>query len=193
MKNTLIIMLTVFVSSAAGAQDVCPEFANMVNVISYDGASAQELGMEQPNAKTKSKGGWGGPNQAIRLEGSTAKTAVKPTAAFAFKPLNAQVHPRQQIKLYPFKIKRKYRELMVGGKNAWGGSKDRKNKDNSVELRFEKISDGCYKVTAASGKFEPGEYAFSLSSVGMGAAGASVKGAGTADVAGQTWYGFSVK
>jgi hypothetical protein len=103
--------------------------------------------------------------------------------------MNANVHPNQQIKLYPFKTKKQYRELEVGGTRAMGGSKDKKSKDDSIELTFKKIRDGCYKV-APEAKLPKGQYAFSLGS------SADVEGTNAGwgtSTAGQVWFGFSVK
>jgi hypothetical protein len=91
--------------------------------------------------------------------------------------------------LYPFNTKKDYRELTVGGTNAWGGSKDKKAKDDSIELTFEKVSQGCYKVTPG-GALPKGEYAFSLGS------NADVQGTNAgwgSTVSGQVWFGFSIK
>ena len=48
-----------------------------------------------------------------------------------------QVHPAQQIKLYPFQTKKDFRELVVGGVNTFGGSKNRKSGDNAILLNVE--------------------------------------------------------
>ena len=189
MKNTLVIMLLVLFSSTASAEDLCPEFANMVNVISADGATSKELGMEKAVAKQKKKGLYRGHDTSVRLEDPGAKVAVKPSQSFSFKPFNANVHPAQQIKLYPFNTKKQYRELSVGGTNMWGGSKDKKAKDDSIELKFKKISEGCYKVTPG-GALPKGEYAFSLGS------SADVQGTTAgwgSSTSGQVWFGFSIK
>jgi hypothetical protein len=189
MKNTLIIMVLTLIASTVSAQDVCPEFANMVSVISEKGSSSQELGLEKAVAKQKKKGIYRGHDTSVRLEGPSAKVAVKPSQAFVFKPFNASIHPRQQVKLYPFNTKKDYRELSVGGTNMWGGSKDKKAKDDSIELTFEKVSQGCYKVTPG-GALPKGEYAFSLGS------NADVQGTNAgwgSTVSGQVWFGFSIK
>jgi hypothetical protein len=194
MKNTLIIILLALFSSIASAQDVCPEFVNMVSVISEDGAAGKELGMEKAVAKQRKKGIYRGYDNSVRLEAPTAKVSVKPSQSFAFKPFSASFHPAQQIKLYPFNTKKQFRELVVGGTNVFGGSKNKKAADNSIELSFEKISDGCYKVTPA-GALPKGQYAFSLASVGLGSS-ADVKGTSAgygSSTAGQTWLGFSIK
>ena len=81
------------------------------------------------------------------------------------------------------------RELAVGGMNNWGGTKDKKSQDSSIELKIEKISKGCYKVTSAV-ELQAGQYAFSLG------AAPDVQGtnAGWATTSqGQVWYGFSLK
>ncbi|MBW1905681.1 MAG: hypothetical protein JRJ24_10325 [Deltaproteobacteria bacterium] len=189
MKNTLIVLVLVLFSSTASAQDVCPEFANMVNVIGDDGAASKELGMEKAVAKQKKKGIYRGHDTSVRLEAPEAKVAVKPSQSFSFKPFHANIHPGQQIKLYPFDTKKKYRELSVGGTNMWGGSKNRKAKDDSIGLTFKKISDGCYKVTA-EGALPKGQYAFSLGS------SADVQGTNAGwgtSTSGQVWFGFSIK
>jgi hypothetical protein len=194
MRNTLIIMLVALFSSVASAEDVCPEFVNMVSVISADGAAGKELGLEKAVAKQKKKGIYRGHDNSVRLEAPTAKIAVESSQSFAFKPFNPSFHPAQQIKLYPFNTKKQFRELVVGGTNMWGGSKNKKSADNAIELSFEKISDGCYKVTAA-GTLPKGEYAFSLASVGLGSS-ADVKGTSAgygSSTSGQTWFGFSIK
>jgi hypothetical protein len=194
MKHTLILASVLLVSSNALAQDPCPEFANMVTLIADGGQSGKELGMEKPIAKQKKKGIYRGYDTSVRLEGVSAKVAAKASPAFAFKPINPNIHPAQQIKLYPFGPKKDYRELVVGGTNMWGGSKNRKSEDNSIGLSFEKIKDGCYKVTPDV-DLPKGEYAFSLSSVGQGSS-ADVKGTSAgygATVQGQVWFGFSIK
>ena len=196
MKHVLIVLAFALVSTPAGAQDACPEFANTINVIVDGGKSGKELGLERAIARNKKKGIYRGYHQSIRLEGASAKYAVKPTHSFAFKPFHTNIHPRQQIKLYPFKTSKGYRELMVGGTTHWGGSKDRKSGEDSIELEFEKIKDGCYKVTPAV-KLPPGEYAFSLAGTNLGSDGA-VQGTSTGrgasqSVEGQTWFGFAIK
>ena len=194
MKTTSILILLTLVSSTASADDVCPEFANMISVISENGASGKELAMEKAVAKQKKKGIYRGYDTSVRLEQPNASATVKPSQSFAFKPFSAQFHPRQQIKLYPFNTKKQYRELVTGGTTNWGGSKDRKSTDNSIPLKFKKISDGCYKVTPEV-TLPKGEYAFSLASVGMGTS-ADVKGTRAgfgSSVDGQTWFGFSIK
>ena len=189
MKNASTIMLIALFSSTAAAQDVCPEFANMVSVISDDGTAGKELGMEKAVAKQKKKGLYRGWDASIRLEGPSAKVSVKSSQSFSFRPMNEKVHPNQQIKLYPFSTKKKYRDLEVGGTRAWGGSKDKKAKDDSIELTFKKIKDGCYKLTPGV-KLPKGEYAFSLGS------SADVDGTNAgwgSSTAGQVWFGFSIK
>ncbi len=195
MKNTVLIIALTLFSSTASAQGLCPDFVNMVNVISPDGKKSQELGMEKAIAKQKKRGIYRGYDNSVRLDGSNSKTTVKPSQSFSFKPINASIHPAQQVKLYPFKAQKSYRELVVGGTNTFGGSKNRKSADNSVDLSFEKISDGCYKMTTAA-PLPPGEYAFSLGSIGVGGGGADVKGTNAgygSSTSGQTWFGFSVK
>ena len=179
-------------SSGAFAQDVCPEFANMVSVISADGKSSKELSMERAVAKQKKKGVYRGYDNSVRLDGSNAKVATKSRQKFAFKPINPQVHPAQQIKLYPFQAKKDYRELVIGGVNTFGGSKNRKSGDNSIPIELKKIKDGCYEITV-SAPLPVGEYAFSLGGQGSGA---DVKGTSAgygSTTQGQTWFGFSVK
>jgi hypothetical protein len=179
MKNTTIFMLLTLISSTASADDVCPEFANMVSAISENGASAQELGMEKAVAKQRKKGIYRGYDSSIRLEQPSASVSVKASQSFAFKP---------------FSTKKQYRELVVGGTTNWGGSKDRKSTDNSIPLKFKKISDGCYRVTPGA-TLPKGQYAFSLASVGMGSS-ADVKGTNAgfgSSVQGQTWFGFTIK
>ena len=194
MRITLIIMLVALFSSVASAADVCPEFVNMVSVISEDGAASKELALEKAVAKQRKKGIYRGYDNSVRLESPTAKVSVKSSQSFAFKPFNASFHPAQQIKLYPLNTKKQFRELVVGGTNTFGGSKNRKSADNSIDLSFEKISDGCYKVTPV-GALPKGEYAFSLASVGLGSS-ADVKGTNAgygSSTSGQTWFGFSIK
>ena len=193
MKHFLTVLAFALVSSSAGAQDVCPEFANTVNVIVKDGKAGKELGFERAIARQKKKGIYRGYDQSIRLEGASAKYAVSPKHSFAFKPFHTNIHPRQQIKLYPFKSSKGYRELSVGGTTAWGGSKDRKSGDSSVPLNFQKIKDGCYKITPAE-PLPPGQYAFSLAGANTESTGA-VQGTNAGwgqSVEGQVWFGFSI-
>ena len=189
MKNTLVFSLVTALFFAVNAQDICPEFANMVNALNADGQSAKELGMEKSIAKQQKKGLYRGWDNSIRLEGASAKVSVTSSPIFTFRPMNASVHPSQQIKLYPFNTEKQFRDLDVGGTNMWGGSKNKKAEDDSIDLTFERLSDGCWKVTP-SVNLPKGEYAFSL---GMNS---DVKGASAgmgSSVAGQTWFGFSVK
>ena len=194
MKHLLIVATIALFASSASAQDACPEFANMVTLITDGGKSSKELALEKPVAKQSKKGIYRGHDTSVRLEGLNAKVQATAESTFAFRPLSAQIHPAQQIKLFPFNSKRSYRELVVGGTNMWGGSKNRKASDNSVSLEFKKIKDGCYKITIPP-DIPKGEYAFSLASVGQGQS-ADVKGANAgygSSVQGQTWFGFSVK
>lgn len=195
MKLTPLITMFLFLSafSATGnAQDVCPEYANEVNAIIKGGTAGIALGLEDATVKQKKKGLYRGWDSSIRLSNSNAKIAFKKSTtppAFSFKPVNEAVNPRQQIKLYAMTSQKTYRELSVGGMNNWGGTKDKKSKDSSIELKFEKISKGCYKVTAAV-ELPAGQYAFSLG------AAPDVQGttAGWATSSqGQVWFGFSLK
>jgi hypothetical protein len=197
MKNTILLLVVGFAASGstasrASAQDVCPEFANMVSAISEDGKSSQELSMERAVAKQKKKGIYRGYDNSVRLEEGKSKVAVTSAQKFAFKPINPEVHPAQQIKLYPFKGEKSYRELVVGGTNTFGGSKNRKSTDNAIELKLKKIKDGCWEV-ATEAPLPAGEYAFSLGGQGSSA---DVKGTSAgygSTTQGQTWFGFSVK
>ena len=193
MKNTiLILVVALFASTAstASADDVCPEFANMVGAISEDGKSSEELGLERAVAKQKKKGIYRGYDNSVRLDGPKSKVTIKPTQTFAFKPINPEVHPAQQIKLYAFKSGKSYRELVIGGVNTFGGSKNRKSGDDAIAINLKKIKDGCWRVSAAK-PLPAGEYGFSLA-----AAGADVKGTSAgygSTTQGQTWFGFAVK
>jgi len=198
MKTSIRLLVVGFAismsatSSTASAQDVCPEFKNSISVISEDGKSGKELSPERAIAKQKKKGIYRGYDNSVRLEGAEAKLAVKPVQKFAFKPIDPEVHPSQQIKLYPFKGEKSYRELVVGGVNTFGGSKNRKSGDNSIALNFKKIKDGCYEVSTEA-PLPAGDYAFSLGGQGSSA---DVKGTSAgygSSTQGQTWFGFAVK
>ncbi len=189
MKFVLLILAVLLPSSFAEAQDVCPEFANIVNVIIKGGTAGKELAQERAIAKQKKKGLYRGWDQSIRLEGVSAKYAVKSTHAFAFKPAKDNIHPRQQIKLYAFKPSKGYRELIVGGTTQFGGSKDRRSQDDSIPLKFKKLGGGCYQVVSSS-PLPKGEYAFSL---GSGAEVQATNAGWGTDVEGQVWYGFAIK
>jgi hypothetical protein len=193
MKHIVAIAFVVLFAPVAEAQDVCPEFANSLNLITEDG-KAKELPLERAIARQKKKGIYRGYHQSIRLEGAAAKNSVKSNFAFAFKPFHTNVHPRQQIKLYPFESSKGYRELITGGTTHWGGSKDRKSGEGDIPLEFEKIKDGCYKVKPQA-QLPPGEYAFSLAGTSTDS-GAAVQGTSAGygeSVGGQTWFGFTVK
>ena len=190
MKNALLSLAVVSFCSTASAQDVCPEFVNQVSALSADGTKAVPLELERAVAKQKKKGIYRGFDNSVRLDGEVAKVAVTSTDAFVFRPLNPQIQPAQQIQLYLFKGAKKYRELVVGGVNVFGGSKNRKSGDQGIPLSFEKIKDGCYKVKPAT-PLPKGQYGFSLAAQGASVTGTSA-GYGTT-TQGQTWFGFSVK
>lgn len=192
MRSLLIVGALLLLASPAAAEDVCPEFANTVNVIVKDGTAGKELGMERAYAKQKKKGIYRGWDHSVRLEGGSAKYAVKPTHKFAFRPFHKSIHPKQQIKLYAFTPSKSYRELMVGGLNNWGGSKDKKSGDESIQLKFKKIEDGCYMVMAGA-ELPKGEYAFSLAGVDNDASVQGTSAGFGASVEGQVWYGFAIK
>lgn len=199
MNNTILPLLVGFtvsvftLSSTASAQDdLCPEFKNMVSVVSADGKSAKELSPERAIAKQKKKGIYRGYDNSVRLEGAQAQVTVKPNQKFTFKPMDPEVHPAQQIRLYPFKGQKSYRELVVGGVNTFGGSKNRKSGDNSMPLNLKKIKTGCYEISTAA-PLPAGFYAFSLGAQGSSA---DVKGTSAgygSNTQGQTWFGFAVK
>lgn len=195
MKNTILLFIIGFaisMSSSVRAQDLCPEFKNMISVISEDGKSSKELSPERAIAKQKKKGVYRGYHNSVRLEGADAKVTVKPSQKFAFKPIDPEVHPAQQIKLYPFKGEKSYRELVVSGVNTFGGSKNRKSGDNSIAVALKKIKDGCYEVSTET-LLPAGDYAFSLGGQGSSA---DVKGTSAgygSSTQGQTWFGFAVK
>ena len=144
------------------------------------------------SAKQTKKGIYRGYDNSVTLEGAESKVKVKATQKFAFKPLDPEVRPSQQIRLYPFKGEKSYRELVVGGVNTFGGSKNRKSGDNAIELTLKKIKDGCWEVSTAA-PLPKGDYAFSLGGQGSSA---DVKGTSAgygSTTQGQTWLGFEVK
>lgn len=198
MKNVIPLLVVGFAvstsatSSSATAQDLCPEFKNMVSVITGDGKSAKEMPQERAIAKQKKKGIYRGYDNSVRLEGAKAKYAVKPTQKFAFRPMDPEVQPAQQIRLYPFKADKSYRELVVGGVNTFGGSKNRKSDDSSIAIKFTKIKDGCYEVSAEA-PLPAGDYAFSLGAQGSSADVSGTSAGYGSTTQGQTWFGFSVK
>ncbi|MGB5284932.1 MAG: hypothetical protein WBN29_10510, partial [Polyangiales bacterium] len=96
------------------------------------------------------------------------------------------------IRLYPFKSQKSYRELVIGGVNTFGGSKNRKSGDNAIPIKLTKIKTGCYEVSTAA-PLPAGDYAFSLGAQGSSA---DVKGTSAgygSSTQGQTWFGFAVK
>ncbi|MGB5283963.1 MAG: hypothetical protein WBN29_05595, partial [Polyangiales bacterium] len=101
MKHTIFLFVLGFavsisaIPSSASAQDLCPEFKNMVSVISPDGKSAKELSPERAIAKQKKKGIYRGYDNSVRLEGAQAQVPVKPAQKFAVKPMDPEVHPAQ--------------------------------------------------------------------------------------------------
>ncbi len=171
---------------------MCPEFKNSVSVVSQNGDSAKEMTPERAVAKQKKKGIYRGFDNSVRLEGPDAKVTVKPGQKFVFKSMDPEVRPSSQIRLYPLKKEKSYRELVVGGVNTFGGSKNRKSGDSSIAVTLTKIKTGCYEISTEE-PLPPGDYAFSL-----GAQGASADVSGTSagygsNTQGQTWFGFAVK
>ena len=191
IKTLALLLSFCFTIGAVNAQE-CPEFVNMINSVS-DGALGD---VETPSVenKQKKKGLYRGYESSIRLEGASSPVKIKSSdLGFIFRPINPQVHPAQQIKLYPFDTNKDFRELATGGMNMFGGSKNKQNDDDSIQLKFEKIETGCYKVTAG-GKLPAGQYAFSLGDKGA----SSVQGQGAnvfggAGNSGQNWFAFSVR
>lgn len=162
----------------------CPEFKNMVNAIS----NSESVTLETPatEIKNKKKGLYRGFDSSIRLEGANSPVKISGNATFIFKPKDAEMHPSQQIKLYPFESSKDFRELSTGGVNMFGGTKNRKNDDDSVSLKFEKVSPGCYKVDF--GKLPKGEYAFCLGE------NPDVQGQGfISNSTSYAWFAFAVK
>jgi hypothetical protein len=196
MKNTIWLLVAALVvsmmPSTAGAQDACPEFKNMVSVISEDGKSGGEMSPERAVAKQKKKGIYRGYHNSVRLDGGEAKVTVKPGQKFAFKPMDPEVHPAQQIRLYPFKGQKSYRELVVGGVNHFGGSKNRKSDDSSIPINVKKIKDGCWEVSTEAA-LPAGDYAFSLGAQGSSADVSGTSAGYGSTTQGQTWFGFAVK
>lgn len=190
--KTLTLLLSFFLTIGLVNAQECPEFVNMIQQVS-DGALGN---MESPSVenKQKKKGLYRGFESSIRLEGATSPVRLSSSElVFMFRPVNPEMHPAQQIKLYPFDVNKDFRELATGGMNMFGGSKNKSNDDDSITLQFEKVETGCYKVTAG-GKLPAGQYAFSLGDDGA----ARVQGQGASVFAGsgnsgQTWYAFSVK
>lgn len=171
---------------------MCPEFKNSVSVVSEDGKSAKEMSPERAIAKQKKKGIYRGYNSSVRLEGSDAKVTVKPGQKFVFKPMDPEVRPSGQIRLYPFKSQKSYRELVVGGVNTFGGSKNRKSGDSSITVNLKKIKTGCYEISTEK-PLPAGDYAFSLGSQGSSADVSGTSAGYGSDTQGQTWFGFAVK
>jgi hypothetical protein len=195
MKTTILLLFVAafaVVTSPASAQDVCPEFKNMVSVISPDGKSSQELTIDRAVAKQKKKGIYRGYDSSVRLEGPSSKVTIKSGQKFAFRPMDPEVHPAQQIRLYAFKSAKSYRELVIGGVNYFGGSKNRKSGDTSIPLKLTKIKDGCWEVTSAA-PLPVSEYAFSLGNVGSSADVQGTSAGYGSTTQGQTWLGFAVK
>lgn len=190
MKTLALLLSFVLTIGVLKAQE-CPEFVNMIQNISEGSLGT----LESPSVenKQKKKGLYRGFDTSIRLEGATSPVKLSSSeAVFIFRPVNPDMHPAQQIKLYPFDINKDFRELATGGMNMFGGSKNRQNDDDSITLQFEKIEKGCYKVTAG-GKLPAGQYAFSLGDEGAASVQGQGAGFGTSTSSGQVWYAFSVK
>ena len=201
MKNTILLLVVALATSVstasvlpagASAQDMCPEFKNSVSVVSEDGKSAKEISPERAIAKQKKKGLYRGYDNSVRLEGSEAKVTVKPGQKFVFKPMDPEVRPSGQIRLYPFKGQKSYRELVVGGVNTFGGSKNRKSGDSSITLNLKKIKTGCYEISMEK-PLPAGDYAFSLGAQGSSADVSGTSAGYGSNTQGQTWFGFAVK
>jgi hypothetical protein len=160
--------------SASQAQE-CPEFKNMINLL-VDG---QLQSLESPSVenKTQKKGLYRGFDTSIILEGASSPVSANGASMeFIYRPLDAEIHPSQQINFYPFEDLKGDRKLSTGGMNMFGGTKDKKQEDTSINLKFEKVQDGCYKVTFTK-TVPPGQYAFCIGE------------AGYVDVTGQGWGG----
>ena len=201
MKNTILLLVMAlattvsaasFLPAGASAQDMCPEFKNAVSVVSEDGKSAKEMTPERAIAKQKKKGLYRGYDNSVRLEGSDAKVTVKAGQKFVFKPMDPEQRPTGQIRLYPFKSQKSYRELVVGGVNTFGGSKNRKSGDASISVTLTKIKSGCYEISMEK-PLAAGDYAFSLGTQGSSADVSGTSAGYGSDTQGQTWFGFAVK
>ncbi|MCB0512066.1 MAG: hypothetical protein R2760_08225 [Chitinophagales bacterium] len=187
MKKISLIFLTLL-TVLVEAQE-CPEFNNSIALLKSDNMMAD---LEEANATLtqKRQGLYGGWNNLIKLSGKTSGIILKSSETiFVFKPLNDNIKPNQQIKLFQFEEEKKSRALETGGTNIFGGSKDKKSQDTSIPLKFEKTENGCYKITIGK-ELTTGEYAFSLGE------NASVQGQSSGygqTSRGQLWYGFTIK
>ncbi len=190
MRKIVFTLVAACLVTFVSAQTPCPDFANMIVLL--DGESLSDLESPSVIAKQKKKGLYRGFDNSVRLEGVASPVKVSSSSSFVFRPMNPQIHPNQQVTLYPFEVNKDFRELVVGGTNMFGGSKNKSNQDNSIRLKFEKITDGCYLVTTTS-KLAKGNYAFNLGNAGT----TSVQGQGSkmfagTDTGGQ-WYAFTIK
>lgn len=179
-------------SMVVAQDDPCPEWANTIKLFNAEANTSSDLEMPEVENKSKKKGLYRGVDNSVRLMGGSSKVKLSPSDVdFIFRPFSENIRPQQQIRLYSFEDNKDFRELVVGGTNMFGGSKNKKMEDTSEDLKFEKVSDGCYKVTLA-GNLEPGEYAFGLSSTGN-ADVQSGGGYGSTANTNSQWYAFSVQ
>ena len=195
MKKTLSLLLAVAIyTSFTYAQDgPCPEWANTISLLDVESNTSSALESPQVENKAKKKGLYRGIDNSVRLLGGKSSTTLGASGnSFVYRPFSKDIRPEQQIRLYNFESKGEFRQLVVGGTNMFGGSKNKKMVDTSIKLSFEKISDGCYKVEIVDSKLAPGEYAFGLSTTGN-ADIQSGGGLGNQSNSNSQWYGFRVK
>lgn len=171
MKNKLFTLL--LICGQIGtllAQDVqVPDFKNEPMLLKKDG-SLGKLEKNTGEAKSKSAGGFGGygyyggnvaTNDYITFQSVKSPVVVGTDAKFIVKLGDAEVDPESVFYLTKAVVKKKTREIYT--KKAMGKSL----KDSYVQLNFEKIAPGVYKIIP-KGLMPNTEYGFVSTAGGAG-------------------------
>lgn len=159
MKNVIAAVAALFIAYAACAQVPVPDFKNAPNLLK-DGKLVK---LEKQNSEIKGKVngmGWGGTSQMLTIDGGSSPVSAPADPTFVLK-VDGDTDPETVFYLAQCLEHKKVREVEVGKTSAFAGygATGKSVKRFHVELSYEKVSDGVYKIKCKE-KLESGEYAF---------------------------------
>jgi hypothetical protein len=159
MKNVILAVVAMFFAYAVSAQVPVPDFKNQPALLK-DGKLVK---LEKQNSEIKGKVngmGFGGSSQMLTIDGGSSPVTASAKPEFIIK-VDADADPETLFYLAKCLEHKKVREVEVGKSSAFAayGASGKSVKRYHEKLKFEKISDGVYKVTVDE-KLEAGEYAF---------------------------------
>lgn len=173
MKKIILLFTAAVIATgsllAQAATPQIPDFKNSPMLLKSDGTIEK---LEKQSSEIKMKmNPYVGQTQFLNILGGKSPVRVRPTVNFIIKLADAETDPETVFYLTKTIDSKKNREIDMMKVSAWAGygAKGKSVKKDQIQLNYEKVAPGVYKITPE--KLLPGqEYAFVQ--IAQGASGA---------------------